>query len=305
MPASAADKRDFFISHASEDKEEVAIPLAARLEERGFKVWLDQERLSAGDPLAASLDRALLNVRHAIVIVSPAYLDKYWTGEERGAIQELNRSRGGYMVPVRHGLSQEQLVERAPTIAGRISLSTDAGLDALAADISRVAGSDAGPGRRPSPPARRWTVVAVAAALGVAASIWLAVRPRGPAAVVVAVDDFTVASMGPNEESATAEGPRPGLAGCDAGHTYCLSIAGLGTLPLPRNGLVLGAHGASGASGAATLPRVRVQNARIALLRIDRSQVPPVFRECIAQLPCAPDSGVIRCVVQNAPCLPR
>ena len=31
---------DFFISHASEDKYDVAIPLAEALSKLGFKVWL-------------------------------------------------------------------------------------------------------------------------------------------------------------------------------------------------------------------------------------------------------------------------
>ena len=38
---------DFFISHASEDKEEVARPLAKLIEEQGLSVWLDQDHLVA------------------------------------------------------------------------------------------------------------------------------------------------------------------------------------------------------------------------------------------------------------------
>ena len=32
---------DVFISHASEDKSDVVLPLASRLHELGLKVWLD------------------------------------------------------------------------------------------------------------------------------------------------------------------------------------------------------------------------------------------------------------------------
>ena len=40
---------DAFISHASEDKDEVARPLAKSLEGAGFKIWLDESQLNVGD----------------------------------------------------------------------------------------------------------------------------------------------------------------------------------------------------------------------------------------------------------------
>ena len=44
-------KYDIFISHASEDKADVARPLAAHLEHLGLKVWLDEFELTLGDSL--------------------------------------------------------------------------------------------------------------------------------------------------------------------------------------------------------------------------------------------------------------
>ena len=42
---------DVFISHASEDKEAVVIPLADALKMAGIKAWLDQQELRLGDSL--------------------------------------------------------------------------------------------------------------------------------------------------------------------------------------------------------------------------------------------------------------
>ena len=42
---------DVFISHASEDKDSVALPLAAALENAGLSVWIDKFELTLGDSL--------------------------------------------------------------------------------------------------------------------------------------------------------------------------------------------------------------------------------------------------------------
>ncbi len=50
---------DVFISHASEDKEGVARPLARHLEALGLRVWLDECVLTLGDSLRRKIDAGL------------------------------------------------------------------------------------------------------------------------------------------------------------------------------------------------------------------------------------------------------
>jgi hypothetical protein len=52
---------DIFISHASEDKDAVARPLAERLRSLGLTVWYDEFTLSLGDSLRQSIDYGLAN----------------------------------------------------------------------------------------------------------------------------------------------------------------------------------------------------------------------------------------------------
>ena len=47
---------DFFISHASEDKDEVVRPLVDRLLKLGYRLWYDEHRLKIGDSLSAGID---------------------------------------------------------------------------------------------------------------------------------------------------------------------------------------------------------------------------------------------------------
>lgn len=48
-----------FISHASEDKEDVASPLAKSLRDLGYEVWYDDYSLKIGDSLSHEIDKRL------------------------------------------------------------------------------------------------------------------------------------------------------------------------------------------------------------------------------------------------------
>jgi hypothetical protein len=54
---------DAFISHASEDKDSVARPLANHLAGFGLKVWLDESELHLGDSLREKIDAGLAQSR--------------------------------------------------------------------------------------------------------------------------------------------------------------------------------------------------------------------------------------------------
>jgi len=61
---------DIFISHASEDTETIARPLAESLKRRGLRVWFDEHSLTVGDGLRRSIDDALRNAQFGVVVLS-------------------------------------------------------------------------------------------------------------------------------------------------------------------------------------------------------------------------------------------
>ena len=65
-------RADVFVSHASEDKETVAKPIADAIKRYGYAVWLDQYVLQLGDSLRRTIDKALATCRYGIVILSPS-----------------------------------------------------------------------------------------------------------------------------------------------------------------------------------------------------------------------------------------
>ena len=70
---------DVFISHASEDKEEVVRPLAQALRDHGLEVWFDEFELRIGSSLRRTIDRGLAGSRFGVVVFSKDFFGKGWT----------------------------------------------------------------------------------------------------------------------------------------------------------------------------------------------------------------------------------
>lgn len=130
------DASHLFLSHASEDKESIVEPLVVELKKCGLEVWYDRFNLKLGDNLRTELDKALQTCRYGIVILSENFFAKEWTQMELNALLALETSdRRKRILPIRHGLSHQDLVGRSPLLAGRVTMSTDAGLPALTQSI--------------------------------------------------------------------------------------------------------------------------------------------------------------------------
>jgi uridine kinase len=129
---------DVFISHASEDKQEIAQPLKTLLTTAGLNVWLDETELGLGDSLRAHLDSAMSRSRYAVVIISRHYMEKTWTNSELAAFFSLENKKRKKILPVRHKVTHEELLQFSPMLADRICVSTDDGLRTVAEKIARV-----------------------------------------------------------------------------------------------------------------------------------------------------------------------
>ncbi|BAU55422.1 toll/interleukin-1 receptor domain-containing protein [Mucilaginibacter gotjawali] len=127
---------NIFISHASEDKDEVARPLAALLQADGFNVWYDEFQLKAGDSLIQSIDKGLNTCDFAITILSQSFFSKKWTQRELVglATRELyNDSK--IILPIWHNLTLKDVLSYSAPLADKFALNSSIGLEALAKAI--------------------------------------------------------------------------------------------------------------------------------------------------------------------------
>lgn len=128
---------DAFISHASEDKAVVARPLANELATHSVRVWLDEAEIMAGESIRARIDEGLAKSRFGVLIMSPHFLAKEWTGAEIGALFAREMAGSHVLIPVWHNITHGDLIQHSPLLADRLALNTLAGLPAVAGQIVR------------------------------------------------------------------------------------------------------------------------------------------------------------------------
>lgn len=133
-------KWDVFISHASEDKEEIAEPLATMLENEGLKVWYDRFTLKLGDSIKESIEEGLMKSRFGVVILSPSFLKlkRYWPTNELTALIAREVDDEKVILPIWHDVTREDIVRYSLILADRYAVKTSEGLIKVVAEILRV-----------------------------------------------------------------------------------------------------------------------------------------------------------------------
>src|SRR5262245_53147182 len=95
---------DAFISYASEDRAELALPIAKSLESSGLAVWFDQFQLEVGDSLSRTIDAGLAASRFGIVILSKAFFQKEWPRRELDGLMSRESNGQKVVLPIWHDL---------------------------------------------------------------------------------------------------------------------------------------------------------------------------------------------------------
>jgi len=121
-------KFDIFLSHASEDKDNVARPLAKLLRKASLKVWYDEEVITIGDSIRRSIENGLNNSRYGLVILSKNFFAKEWPQMELDALMAKEISKGKTILPVWHKVNRDDVVKYAPILADKYAVTTDNGL---------------------------------------------------------------------------------------------------------------------------------------------------------------------------------
>lgn len=81
---SRLNTRDFFVSHASEDKPDFVRPFVQALVREGMTVWYDEYEVKIGDDLVHKINEGLSKSRFGIVVLSPSFFqaEKEWPARE-------------------------------------------------------------------------------------------------------------------------------------------------------------------------------------------------------------------------------
>lgn len=115
---------DVFISHASEDKDDVARPLAEALRRNGLSVWYDEFELRIGDSLRRKIDKGIAKSNFGVIVISRDFISKGWTNYELDGL--ITRAVNGEqtMLPVWHNITKREVLNYSPSLADKLARST-------------------------------------------------------------------------------------------------------------------------------------------------------------------------------------
>ena len=116
---------DVFLSHASEDKDDIARPLKDALEARGVTVWFDELKIKVGQSIRQEIEAGIAGCRFGVVIISPHFFAKQWTQAELDALFGKKMDSGRNLVlPIWHHVSKDEVQRHSPLLAGVLALNT-------------------------------------------------------------------------------------------------------------------------------------------------------------------------------------
>jgi hypothetical protein len=115
---------DVFISHAHEDKEAVARPLAHALKERGLSVWYDEFELKIGDSLRRKIDSGISKSNFGAIVISRTFIKKGWANYELDGL--VTRSIDGQqrLLIIWHDITKREVINYSASLADKVARST-------------------------------------------------------------------------------------------------------------------------------------------------------------------------------------
>lgn len=139
IPDEQGRTYDVFISHASEDKDAVARPLASALTNAGLEVWYDEFEMCIGDSLRRKIDHGLAHSRFGVVVISRDFIKKGWTNYELDGIITRAVSGEQLILPIWHNITRDEVVAFSPSLADKIARNTAINsIDEIAAEIAEL-----------------------------------------------------------------------------------------------------------------------------------------------------------------------
>lgn len=121
---TSTKKHDFFVSHASEDKDDFVRPLVDALLVRGCDVWYDEFQMKVGDSLRRSIDRGISRSRFGIVVLSESFFRKEWPQKELDGMTAIEINGQKVILPVWHKVTKNEVAARSPMLADKVALNS-------------------------------------------------------------------------------------------------------------------------------------------------------------------------------------
>jgi hypothetical protein len=133
-------KIDFFICHASEDKEKFVRELAQQLIRNGASVFYDEYSIKLGDSLTQKINEGLQNANYGIVVLSNFFFEKKWTNAELQSIFNKSVNDGFKLLIIYHNVDNDYVRNKFPLLADIKATTSEKGFEKVADELFEAAG---------------------------------------------------------------------------------------------------------------------------------------------------------------------
>ncbi|MBB4635838.1 toll/interleukin-1 receptor domain-containing protein [Longimicrobium terrae] len=133
---------EVFLSYASEDRDEIAKPLAELLTQLGVSVWYDETQIRVGDSIRRSIDEGLAICRYGVVVLSPTFLSKHHTRRELDGLAQREVAGEKVILPIWVDVDVMEIRRFSPPLADRKALLWADGLYAVVTELLKIVRPD-------------------------------------------------------------------------------------------------------------------------------------------------------------------
>lgn len=99
---------DFFISHASADKEIIVDPLYNELQALGYNVWYDKNKIHYGDNINNEIENGLKNSFCLILIITKNFFESKWVYFEFGKYSSYQKAK---IIPIMYDIGTKEYLQ--------------------------------------------------------------------------------------------------------------------------------------------------------------------------------------------------
>ncbi|KIM06853.1 MAG: hypothetical protein KU38_11700 [Sulfurovum sp. FS08-3] len=128
-----------FISHSTQDKQTIALPLYQELLALNLDPWIDQEGIEPSDSLFQKINQAIAKSHYGVAIVSPAFIASEWTNRELQVLDNLRlEKRIKRLFLIYHEITREKVLCYYPLLSDDLALNSSEPIATLAQKIAEV-----------------------------------------------------------------------------------------------------------------------------------------------------------------------
>jgi len=131
-------RRDIFLCHANEDKEEYIRPLYEELSRNDISVWYDEGEILWGDSIIEKIQKGIKLSKFAIICFSKNFLRKNWPDSEFRSLYQRQQSEGRKIILPLILNSKEEVLERYPLIKDIAYEEWSKGIPRLVSQIKKI-----------------------------------------------------------------------------------------------------------------------------------------------------------------------